>query len=78
MYPLIKRLNIDMIRQIYHYNNYSQLDLEYFRYLHKDKLDDVLIELDHFFLRPQLVRLCEEAMIDDYPYEAYRDGWVVY
>ena len=57
MYSLIKRLNIDVIRLINKYNNYTQLDLEYFKFLHKGKLDDVLTELDHFFLRPKLVNL---------------------
>lgn len=57
MYPLIKKINIDLIKEIYHYNNYSKLDLEYFEYLHRDKMIDVLIELDHFFLRPKLINL---------------------
>lgn len=77
MYPLIKKINIDLIKEIYHYNNYSKLDLEYFEYLHRDKMIDVLIELDHFFLRPKLRKLCEEAILD-YPYEYFENGYVVY
>ena len=57
MLSLIKKINIDLLREIYYYNNYSKLDLEYFKFLHREKMNDVLCELDHFFLRPKLLRL---------------------
>ena len=49
MYPLIKRLNIDILRHIHSYNCYSRLDLEYFKYLHKQKFRIVLYDLKCFF-----------------------------
>jgi len=54
MYPLIKILNTDLIKEIYHYNNYSKLDMEWFEYEHKERFNDVLIELDQYFLEPQI------------------------
>ena len=54
MYPLIKLLNTDLIKEIYHYNNYSKLDMEWFKYEHKERFNDVLIELDQYFLEPQI------------------------
>tara|TARA_R100001463_G_scaffold129171_1_gene187924 strand:- start:137 stop:352 length:216 start_codon:yes stop_codon:yes gene_type:complete len=54
MYPLIKLLNTDLIKEIYHYNNYSKLDMEWFEYEHKERFNDVLIELDQYFLEPQI------------------------
>ena len=45
MYPLIKRLNIDVVREIYSYNNFSKLDLEWFKFLHKEALTRVLKDL---------------------------------
>jgi hypothetical protein len=54
MYPLIKILNTDLIKEIYHYNHYSKLDMEWFEYEHKERFNDVLIELDQYFLEPQL------------------------
>lgn len=49
MYPLIKRLNIDVLRQIHEYNNYTQLDLDYFKFLHKDRFRSVLNDMRCFF-----------------------------
>jgi len=46
MYPLIKLLNIDLIKEIYHFNNYSNLDIEWFKYLHKERYRDVLIVIE--------------------------------
>ena len=50
MYPLMKKINIDLIREIYHYNNYSKLDMEFFKFLHKDKMKKVLIDLHYSIL----------------------------
>ena len=41
MYPLINKINIDLLREIYHFNNYSDLDLEYFKFLHKNEMESV-------------------------------------
>ena len=41
MYFLTKKLNIDLLREIYHFNNYSDLDLEYFKYEHQHKMESV-------------------------------------
>ncbi len=46
MYPLIKKINIDLIKEIYHYNNYSKLDMEWFRYNHRKKYFNVLIDIE--------------------------------
>lgn len=46
MYFLTKKLNIDLLREIYHFNNYSDLDLEYFKFLHNDKMENVLRDLE--------------------------------
>jgi len=54
MYPLIKILNTDLIKEIYHYNHYSKLDMEWFKYEHKERFYNVLIELDQYFLEPQI------------------------
>ena len=57
MYPLIKLLNMDLVKEIYHFNNDSQLDLEWFEYEHKERFGKVLNDLEHHFLRPKLERL---------------------
>lgn len=64
MYPLIKILNTDLIKEIYHYNNYSKLDMEWFKYFHKERFNDVLIELDQYFLEPQLRNAWINHMVD--------------
>ena len=64
MYSLIKILNADLIKEIYHYNNYSKLDLEYFKYLHNEKYRDVIIDVEHFFLRPKLKKVWVEYMVE--------------
>ena len=46
MYPLInKNINIDLLREIYHFNNYSDIDLEYFKFLHREKMAECLLQL---------------------------------
>ena len=45
MYPLINKIPLSIIHDIYHYNNYSELDLEYFKFLHKDNMNECLIQL---------------------------------
>jgi hypothetical protein len=57
MYTLLKRLNIDMIKEIYYYNNYSQLDLEWFKFNHKEKYVETLNELRYYFLHPKLKKM---------------------
>ena len=49
MYPLIKKINIDVLRLIHEYNNYTQLDLDYFKFLHKDRFRSVLNDMRCFF-----------------------------
>ena len=46
MYPLINKIPLSIVHDIYYYNNYSDLDLEYFKFLHKDKMNNCLIELN--------------------------------
>lgn len=60
MYPLIKILGKDLVNEIYHYNNYTDLDLEWFKYEHQNKYYEVLFDLQHFFLRPKLIKLFED------------------
>jgi len=64
MYPLIQILNADLINNIYHYNNYSKLDLEWFKFEHEERYRDVMIDLDHFFLRPRLRKVWIEYMVE--------------
>ena len=64
MYPLIKLLNTDLIKEIYDYNHYSKLDIEWFEYEHKERFNDVLIELDQYFLEPQLRNAWLNHMVD--------------
>ena len=45
MYPLINKIPLSIVHDIYHYNNYSDLDLEYFKFLHKDNMKQTLITL---------------------------------
>ena len=57
MYPLINKIPLSIIHDIYHYNNYSELDLEYFKFLHKDNMNECLTELskagDYYRDEPQ-------------------------
>ncbi len=46
MYPLLKRINIDLVKLIHQYNNYSKVDMEWFKYLHKERYRDVLIVIE--------------------------------
>jgi len=61
MYPLLKILNTDLIKEIYYYNNYSKLDMEWFKYLHKDKYDAVLMEIHSYFYRQKITEAWEGA-----------------
>tara|TARA_S200002703_G_scaffold10939_1_gene10091 strand:- start:1800 stop:2111 length:312 start_codon:yes stop_codon:yes gene_type:complete len=45
MYPLINKIPLSIVHDIYYYNNYSDLDLEYFKFEHKDKMNKCLIEI---------------------------------
>mgnify|MGYP003679910885 FL=1 len=45
MFPLLKLLNKDLVKEIYFYNNYSKLDMEWFKYLHKERNENVMLEL---------------------------------
>tara|TARA_R100000900_G_scaffold82582_1_gene64709 strand:- start:1626 stop:1886 length:261 start_codon:yes stop_codon:yes gene_type:complete len=72
MYPLIKLLNTDLIKEVYHYNHYSKLDLEWFEYEHKERFCKVLNELDHYFLRPKLKR----ALLDQVRKMAEELGYI--
>ena len=45
MFPLLKLLNKDLVNEIYFYNNYSKLDMEWFKYLHKERNENVMLEL---------------------------------
>lgn len=42
MYSLIKKLPLSLVKEIYFYNNYSKLDMEYFKFLHKDNITETL------------------------------------
>jgi len=42
MYSLIKKLPLSLVKEIYFYNNYSKLDMEYFKFLHKDNMTETL------------------------------------
>jgi len=64
MYSLIKLLNTDLIKEIYHFNNYSKVDLEWFEYEHKERFCKVLTELEHHFLRPKLQRTLFNHMLE--------------
>ncbi len=64
MYPLIKLLNIDLIKEIYHFNNYSNLDIEWFKFQHEERFRKVLVELDQYFLEPKLRNAWINHMID--------------
>ena len=47
MFPLLKLLNKDLVNEIYLYNNYSKLDMEWFKYLHKERNENVMLELHY-------------------------------
>ena len=64
MLSLIKRLNIDLVKEIYHYNHYSKLEMEWFRFEHEQKYNNVMISLDHCFLYPKLKKLWMKHMIE--------------
>lgn len=49
MLSLIKRLDIDVLKLVNSYNHYTKLDLEYFKFLHKEALSIVLSDLKCFF-----------------------------
>ena len=57
MFPLLKLLNKDLINEIYLYNNYSKLDMEWFEFLHREKYLDVMADLRHHILYPKLKKL---------------------
>lgn len=81
MYPLLKILNTDLIKEIYHYNNYSKLDMEWFRHQHRATYLKVMIELDHYFLRPLLRKAwlnhIVNNVLESYNYEYIRDGGII-
>jgi hypothetical protein len=58
MYPLIKRLNIDVLRHIHSFNKYDALDLEFYKFLHEEALKVVLNDMRCFFY------FCDEILGD--------------
>ena len=63
MFPLLKLLNKDLVNEIYLYNNYSKLDMEWFKYLHKERNEKVMIELYYHLQYPKLKTWWIEHMI---------------
>ena len=61
MYPLIKRLNIDVLKQIHEYNNYTKLELEFYEYLHKERFRTVLNDMRCLFYFVEHVLNYEDA-----------------
>jgi len=64
MFPLLKLLNKDLINEIYLYNNYSKLDMEWFEFLHREKYYKVMENLEHHFLYPKLKKMWLDHMVE--------------
>ena len=64
MFPLLKLLNKDLINEIYLYNNYSKLDMEWFEFLHKEEYYKVMEDLEHHFLYPKLKKMWMDHMVE--------------
>lgn len=63
MFPLIKILNKDLVNEIFLYNNYSKLDMEWFEFLHREKYCKVMGDLEHHFLYPKLRKMLLDHMV---------------
>ena len=64
MSPLLKLLNKDLINEIYLYNNYSKLDMEWFEFLHREKYHKVMGDLEYHFLYPKLKKMWMDHMVE--------------
>ena len=63
MFPLIKILIKDLVNEIFLYNTYSKLDMEWFEFLHREKYCKVMGDLEHHFLYPKLRKMLLDHMV---------------